>query len=140
MAQRGSSWLERVQLHSVSEEDLLWLIKACEANWTGISPEEIINEAMQDRVQIWRIAGRATGLVLTRTNRLPGGLELEVVGLAGRGIFPGQAGPIWADLLTLKKHWRCRWLTSHNVHPVLDRFYERLLGVPPRATLFVVED
>jgi hypothetical protein len=67
----------------------------------------------------------------------PAGREFTMGVFAGEGVFPTQYAPIADSIFEWAKGKGCRWVRFENLHPGLDRHYQRKFH--REATVFVKE-
>lgn len=132
------SGLRPVPAERLTEADLGWLVKIAQSSPYGHTSKQLLLMALNRKVQLWRIEGKATGLILTSREEWPKGSELRVWGMAGKNVFPAQAKFLIDDLLKVCVKYNCRWLAFTNIHPAMDKFYARWMG-KPFGTTFVRE-
>lgn len=133
-----NSGLRPIPPQNLQEADLVWLIKIAETSHLGHTTRNILELALSRKVQLWRIEGKAQGMLVTSREEWPKGRELRVWGMAGKGVFPTQAKHLIDDLLKVCVKYNCRWLAFTNIHPAMDKFYARWMG-KPFGTTFVRE-
>ena len=131
--------LQELALPEVTEQDLLWLIRALEGDYSGQLPQHILEDLAAGKSWLWRITGKAEGVVAARAVVQWAGPALVLEAFAGKGVFPGQARHIWADLEEWARERGFRRVIGYNVNRRIDKLYERVCGAPPRATEFVRE-
>lgn len=136
--QDSSTSLTRVLPEDMSDGDLAWLAKVCGVSYTGVTPEGLLPELVAGTLAMWRVNGGAAGVVLTQILQHPGGRELYMWGMAGKGIIE-NIETIYDGLKAYGASQGCRWVGGRALRPGLTRVYEKLLGVRPFAAHFVKE-
>jgi len=124
---------ERVGVKDLTEGDLKKIIKITSLHPFGYNASDVMKAEMLGLKQIWRFD---KGLLITMISSHPGGKELLVWGLAGRGVFkPGFKEACWE----LARKLNCRWISAGTTGAPQARLYAMKLGIKPRGVCFFEE-
>lgn len=128
MTEALTTLVELRSLDDITLQDHHYIKRACEVNYIGAEPRHVVFDAAQGTAQIFRLEGKAEGIVITRIVQHPSGRELSIWGIAGKGIFPRQVRFVAEELSRYGADNNCKWLTFVNLHKSFDPIYSRVFG------------
>ena len=114
--------IEPVQPAALSDDDLRHLQQAATVGPYGYTAQWVIEQVAQGRMHLVRWPG---GLMILELRAHPGGKELFIWSLAGKGYFT-NVGKIYQDLEMLARVEDCRWISGFVLRPGFKRIYSRL--------------
>lgn len=123
----------RIGAEDLSDNEIGLMLKVTELSPFGYTPKDIIKAVQWDSKQLWRFD---EGLMITCVFTHPGGRQLEVWGLAGRGVF--REG-FKADCWQLAKDLNCKWISAGAAGEGQARLYAKVLRIKPRGVYFCEE-
>lgn len=115
---------KRMRFDELEASDLGLLIKAAETSRFGYKAAHLLEWIAHDKMQCWK--GKGEGyhfLFLTMVNKHPGGNELEIWSLAGKG-YVEKVPQIYEALKTFAKENECQWLTGFENRKAFSRIYK----------------
>ena len=132
------STMEIIPPALLDAEDLGWLKHATTGCFAGVGPGVILPQVVQGNAQLWRFCGeRGRGVVVTQMRDYPGGRELYIWQLGGKGVLR-EIDYIYGVLLDFAKQNYCVWIRGLAT-PGLARVYERKLGFKRRNIEVIIE-
>ena len=132
-------WLEPIlSLAAVTEEDLKHLLTVCKVDHTGVKPEHVLKDAAFGRVQLWRVAGKTEGILVTRLLRHVAGLELHIYMAAGNKLLPNMK-ELFQDIEAFAKAQGARWIGADALNKRLASTYKRATGMAERGVYLLKE-
>ena len=135
---RRSSWLEFVDTDNpLSPDEMRLFEEACVS--ANMFPQEVAGMVMKGECGIYRIMGKAFGLVALSLRKGPLYSFLRVEFIAGEKVFPGQIHCLFEDVKELAVKFNVPFIVSTCGEPRLERFYERMLPEEFRRTEYLVK-
>lgn len=123
----------------MGEDDLLLLDKASKYSYYQEDVRDLLERIRDGDIVLWKLKDdTARGLVGTRLIERKTGLELWIELLVGTG-FLSRAGEIREAIHELAHRAEATRVSGFAVRPGLARLYEKVLKVPPAATVFTEE-
>lgn len=117
--------LAPLTLEGFSGKHALWLAKACKAGVYGYTPQMILDCVAQGQMQLWSMDGER-GIVITLVTIHPGGKELLVWGLAGKGVILN--GSLGEELKRVGGILNCKWVCGYLPSSSIERLYKKFGG------------
>lgn len=128
--------VQPLAVEEITEEDLHWFSVAAQSSPYGHTGDWVLEQVAEKFLIALRIPN--IGIVLIQILEHPGGKELYIWGLAGKGIFEKTA-EIYDDLRFIAKVHDCEWIGATTARRGVGRVYERLLEAKPFALLYKKE-
>lgn len=114
--------LHRIPPHSVTEEDVRWLVKITAADYDGESAAGIVQKALDRKVALWQILGDGEGLLVTAIKKGP---QLWLDGVAGRRLVRNRFA-LRAALVDLARQNSCTSIAGRVSSPGMLRMLEAI--------------
>ena len=132
-----STALVRVPPEAVQESDLRYLQKAVNLEYNGMTLEDLFEQLAGGWLGIWRLEGEAQGIIAWKLLKHPGGLELFIWAVVGKGYI--KAFPeIFEQVKAEANRMGCRWIAGDTRSRALDKVYA-FTGAKEISKHFVME-
>lgn len=128
--------LRAVQAGELTETDIKWLVAAARVMYDPMEAWEFVDQQLEGIVQIWRVEGRAEGVVVTALHN--DGQVLFISSMAGKG-FLTYHKEFFAEVERIAKRARVSFIRAQTVRPGLAKFYTKLLSARQVATVHQLE-
>lgn len=131
--------ITRVMPLELNEEDKLALIKFCQWDYNKRSASDIVESALKELFQLWRVSeGNTRGILITKVlGTARGGRTLYVEGIAGAG-FVKRPKELVERLFELAREGQCKSITGWVQRPGMVKMMEEA-ELPLVASVFMKE-
>lgn len=113
--------MKRINLEDLTEEDLLWWLRAKAAEGNGYVPSDSFEDLAKGLFALFRLS---PGVLAVRVNEHPGHRELDIGDLAGAGVIRNLP-EIIEQCKALGRNLGCDRLVTRVHRRGLRRAYER---------------
>lgn len=121
----SSPYIEQIWLDKITDADLICLQKAVEVCYTGHRVEDVLRGLSRFELQLWRgINGPDTFSIITRIVQYPGGKQLEVWSIGGKG-YVRSVEQVYGRLKEFAKESSCRWFAVTIERKAFLKLYKR---------------
>ena len=119
--------LEYVEFSQMTEQDLEDLCRGTRADFGGVEPIHIAEQAQRKMAVLWRVRHEdgARGMLVTQVNQTTKGLEVLVIGVAGKGLIK-HIEEIYEDLSKYAEAVGAKSIRGLVSRRGLQRLYKRL--------------
>lgn len=131
--------LQRLKTTELTDQDLVWMMKALAGHYGGYAPYDIVSEIYQGLPhEIYRITTPAEGVIITTELTHPAGKELLVWWLAGKNVMV-NLDQIFSELKDIAQDRDCRWISGAAQSMALGRYCQKKLGCVSQDKLYTIE-
>lgn len=124
---------------NLTEEDLLWLAKGCEDYYTGLTVKDLVTDALEGWIKLFRLSGDWQGMVGTKVLDHPNGKrELLVYCIAGSKVFKNWR-EFHQEILKEARRVNAALIGGQAIRPGHIEFYERRIGMQRVGQYFIEE-
>jgi hypothetical protein len=137
MAQSFPNFMS-VSYTALTDEDLKGILKVCKLNPRGLTPKEVVQRIAAQQLSFWRLREDDADVRLILEIRVhPGGNELFIFGVFGRGLFGKISTALEFCKLIANKYF-CQEITGNVYSKGLAKLYEGI-GAKPIYTKYMLE-
>lgn len=128
----------RIEYDALTDEDLAGIMRICKLNPLGDKPADVIRKIAGQNLSFWRLRKDDADVRLILEIRVhPGGNELLIFGLFGRGLLRHVPECLAFCKLVANKYF-CVRITGEVYSKGLMKLYEKL-GAKPVFTKYILE-
>lgn len=116
---------ERIGPEDFTEADVKRLLDACASDSYGMQFKDLLARLGQNLMAAYRWQGDFRGVMIVKVNLYPGGKEMYIWHLYGRG-FLKHIAAVREATRELARGLGCRWVGASTKDPRLTKFYSKL--------------
>lgn len=116
--------VKRIGLDGLTRADVEALLTRCADDPYGWEFKDVLEALRESRFAAYRWSGDFNGLMLVKVNAYPGGKELYLWHLSGKGFIKNMAA-VHARTVELARSLGCRWMSTSAQRRGLQKFYAR---------------
>ena len=129
---------KRIEESEIDIDDWFWLKKVADILPCDYNGVDLVRMIAARELFLFRFQEKCQGLILVEIRKHPGGSELYIFALVGKGLLKNSK-EIHQEIMNMAKAANCRWVGGIAIRKGLQVLYEKVLHARPLGVAFLQE-